>query len=991
MQPTARKLTAALLAAATTCLVAATFGPVRVALAQDPAPPQSTVRTITGVVKEAGSEVPLEGAVITVREREISAVTDARGRFTLTNMPTGPLVMDVFGPAHETLEITVDQSNTVEITLKPAVSTVVVTERAPVIAKQNLANGASVVRAEDLNRVSAQTVDNAIQGKLAGANVQQNSGAPGGGLQVRLRGVSTIIGQSEPLFVVDGVLVSNVAIPNGLSAVTLSTRGSSATATQDDQVSRIADLNPNDIESIEVLKGASASALYGSKAANGVVIITTKRGTAGGLRASVTQRFGSYFLSNKLGSRTFATVDEAVDVFGMAARDHYQPGRVFDLEEQLAGRNPLANETSANLAGGTKEIHYYASLLQRNDPGIMTGTGYEKQAGRVSVEAALGSRLRVGFTTNVIRSVAQRGVNNNDNATISHYMTLPGTPNFVDLARRPDGTFPQNPFVGSLNNPLQTAALASNDEKVWRIIASANAALLLYSSERQFLQLQTTVGVDSFDQQNKLFFPPELHFEPLDNFPGTALDTNGESENVNFAIGLLHRYTGDRFSNAASFGIQLEQRDLDVLYVASLGASRPNVDYGTSVGLTQLHTLIRDRGLYFQEEALVLEQRLSLLAALRAEQSSTAGDPYKIYLFPKGQVSYSIPGMPPQVELVRVRAAYGESGNQPRYAQKFTPLTGQNNVDGNPGLRLRGFLGSADLEPERQREIDLGFDVAAYDGRAVLEFSVYQKVISDLLLERLTAPSTGFIRDYINGGSLRNRGLEVMLQLIPVRRGRFEWLARTIFSMNRSKITDLPVPAFQTGGFGSSLGSFRIEKDKSATQIVGNHGLKADGTCCEVAKLGDGEPDFRITFFQGFTFGPFGASALLDWQKGSDVINLTKLLYDGAQNSKDFVPAGMDRLMRFETDAGVYVEDASYLKLREVELHVDLPQSWVTHLGPMKTARLSVAARNLFTITPYTGLDPEVSNFGNQPIARNIDVAPYPPSRSFWLSLSAGF
>jgi TonB-dependent starch-binding outer membrane protein SusC len=224
-----------------------------------------------------------------------------------------------------------------------------------------------------------------------------------------------------------------------------------------------------------------------------------------------------------------------------------------------------------------------------------------------------------------------------------------------------------------------------------------------------------------------------------------------------------------------------------------------------------------------------------------------------------------------------------------------------------------------------------------------------------------------------------------------VRAGSFEWLTRTIFSMNRSNIVELPIPPFQTGGFGTGLGSFRIEQGQSATQIVGSQGLLADGECCEIRKLGDGEPDFRMTFFQGVTWGRFGLSALLDWQKGSDIINLTKFLFDLGKNTPDYATAGADRLMRQGTDAGVYIEDASFLKLREIELHYDLPTDFVTQLGPMKTARLSLAGRNLLTITDYTGLDPEVSNFGNQPIARNIDVAPYPPSRSFWFSITAGF
>jgi TonB-dependent starch-binding outer membrane protein SusC len=277
-------------------------------------------RTITGTVREDfGGRETVGGAIVAVEGTDQSAITTSDGRFTLKGVAAGPLTIDIFGPSHEPTHVTIaaDQ-NAVTVLIKPAVTEISVVQRAPVIAKMNLANGASVVKEGDLNRVSAQTVDGALQGKLAGADIQRNSGAPGGGLQIRLHGVSTIKGQSEPLIILDGVMISNVSIPNGLSAVTLSERAgvTPAAATQDDSVNRIADLNPNDIESIEVLKGASASALYGSKASNGVLIITTKRGIPGKLRGTVTLRLGTSVLSNKLGARNFATVDEAVGAFG---------------------------------------------------------------------------------------------------------------------------------------------------------------------------------------------------------------------------------------------------------------------------------------------------------------------------------------------------------------------------------------------------------------------------------------------------------------------------------------------------------------------------------------------------------------------------------------------------------------------------------------------------------------------------------------------------
>src|SRR5262249_14589074 len=265
-----------------------------------------------------------------------------------------------------------------------------IVERAPVIVRTNLVNGASTVKGDDVNRVTADTVEDALQGKLAGANIQANSGAPGGGLQLRLRGVSTINATNDVLYVVDGVIVSNVGIPNGMAQVTLSQAGSNPSNNQDNPANRIADLNPNDIESIEVLKGASASALYGSKAANGLGIITTKRGRRGTVTASITQRVGFSRVANELGLRVFANADEAASAFGAAARPFCTPTCPnFNHEDELFGRTAFGEETAASLSGGSPTTHYFGSFLIRHDNAILANTGYDKQTGRASVQQQL--------------------------------------------------------------------------------------------------------------------------------------------------------------------------------------------------------------------------------------------------------------------------------------------------------------------------------------------------------------------------------------------------------------------------------------------------------------------------------------------------------------------------------------------------------------------------------------------------------------------------
>jgi TonB-linked SusC/RagA family outer membrane protein len=949
-------------------------------------------RTITGKVldKLTGDVAPLVRVIIKGTTKGVE--TELDGTFSL-DVPQGPVTLLFSSQDHKEREVTLGaERNSVTVSLDALfVEEMVVVGRASEVARKHLANSVASVNTEELNRAPASTVDQALQGKVAGASIQSNSGAPGGGLQLRMRGVTTINGSATPLYVVDGVIISDTAIASGLYEVSKSVGGSNPNPTQDNQVNRIADINPNDIESIEVLKGASAAAIYGSKASNGVVIITTKKGRAGEPRVDISQRFGVYSLSNKLGSRRVGSLEEAVAVYGEKAAEYYQPGRTFDLEEQLAGRRDLSYETVASVSGMAGDTRYFASATVKDDAGIIQNTGYEKQSFRLNLGQKIGKDLEVNVTTNLLHTLGQRGLTNNDNNNVSYYMVLSSTPNFFDLRASQDGTYPYNPFLSNGSNPLQTAALMRNDEDVWRLMGSADAVWSAYKSDTQSFKVLANVGVDRFQQKNELGFSPELHFEPVDDgLSGTSIFQTAEVLNLNTGLNAVHNLKLPGLSATTSAGFQYEQRGQDLANITSrnLTAGQPNVNSGTQVGVRQQRQLVLDRGFYLQEEMILLDERLTLVGALRAEQSSNNGDVNKLFFYPKVATAYRLPSFHPAVNEFKVRAAYGETGNQPLYGMKFTPLAANSNIGGNSGLVGSGVAGDPNIRPERQQEVEIGVDALLFDGNAVLELTGYQRTISDMLLQRAVAPSTGFNTQIFNGGELQNRGVEAMLQVTPVRGNGFEWVSNTTFTLNRSLVTHLPVPAFNAGGFGTSLGAFRIEEGASATQIVGRVPDGNGGTV--VKKIGDIEPDFRMGFANTLKYQDFTFSFLLDWQKGSDIINLTRFLYDASGNSADYEEAAK-RQEKWKTDASAYLEDGSFLKVREVTLSYNLPESWVSRVPTMKSARISLSGRNLFMFTNYSGLDPEVSNFGNQAIARNIDVAPFPPSRSFWTSIDVGF
>ncbi|MGH7510660.1 MAG: SusC/RagA family TonB-linked outer membrane protein [Gemmatimonadales bacterium] len=955
------------------------------------------VRQVTGRVTNAQTGQGLPEATVAVSGTRIVAQTGGDGNYVL-NAPDGDLDLVVRAIGFKRQDVALPASlNSANAALEPDVfrlEEVVITGQATGVQRQNLPNAVATVGASELTRAPTQTLEGALQGKIPGALIQANSGAPGGGYQLNLRGVSTINGSVDPLYVVDGIVISNAAIPNGANAVTAAQAGGNP-RNQDNAVNRIADLNPEDIEQIEVLKGGSAAAIYGSKATNGVVIITTKKGRQGRPQFNISQRFGFSSRANELGSRNFATLDEALTVFTDTATVTalYQPGRTFNFEEELYGQRGLSYETSASVSGGTENTQYYISGLVKKDDGIATNTGYHKQALRSNITQELGGGVQIQVNVSGTHSVADRGISNNDNSGTSPFLVFPFTPSFVDLT--PGGAsgedlepsdFPTNPFERS--NPLQTFQFLDNNEDVWRLLGTSTLRWAAVQSAQHILQFIGVGGVDYFQQDNNFVSPPELQFEPNDGQPGTVVLSKSSNRNLNLALNATHTYNpGAGAQWTTSAGIQYEERRLFATQVLGRNLLTGQQSPQQAASQTVLSTIqpVRDLGIFAQEEVLLADQKLLLTAGIRADRSSSNGDPDKYFFYPKLAASYRFVRPFGGIDELKLRGAYGQTGNRAPFGALFSPDTTAT-IGGNSGTFIGTRAGDPNIKPERQEEFEGGFDATLANGRAELTLTAYQRNIKDLLLEQTLAPSSGQEnRIFSSGSTLRNRGVEASLTLSPVRTASVNWIFRTTFFANRSKITRLTVPSFQTGGFALSLGTYQLEQDSSATQIFGSEG-----------KVGDANPDFQMSFSNDIDFNRFTFGFLFDWKKGGDIINLTEFLYDAGQNSVDYTEpgGGADRIAAFGTGlTQPYVQDGSYLKLREVNLSYNLPDRATAAIfgRSIRTARISLTGRNLLRITPYRGLDPEVSNFGNQAIVRNIDVAPFPPSRSFFLSIDLGF
>lgn len=945
--------------------------------------------TVSGVITDPAGN-PVAGASIVVQSTTRGTTSDAEGKFRIAVPANAKLIVSSAGFKNQV--ISVGASPDLRIKLEEDIAhldEVVVTGLSTTIKRRNLANAVSTISSRELAGVApAQTFDGALEGKVTGANINANTGAPGGGISVKLRGVTSVYGNTQPLYVIDGVYVDNTSTSAGLNAVTSAASGGSPTSNQDNPSSRIADLRIEDIENIEILKGASAAAVYGSRAAAGVIVITTKKGKDGRTKVTVSQDLGFIKVRKLLGVRQF-TADRAASLSSdptlsaslrQAFTDAQSKGQIYDYEKELFGNTGFARNTVLSVSGGTARTGVYFSAAQKDEGGIVKNTGYRNSSLRLNVDHHLTDNIKIGLSTSYINSSADRGLSGNDNAGVSVGIALSSTPSFAQLHPDANGVYPNNPFASS--NPLQTVALMKNNESVNRFITGVNLDAILQKSDRSTTRLVGIGGIDYYDLATTALFPAELQFQAVNK--GTSIQGNTHNQNTNYTVSLVNSFTpSDKLSLTTSAGYAQETGDYyNLLNVATqLISGQSNVDQAGALNATQLRTKYQNEGIFLQEEASV-NDALTLTAGVRLDRSSNNGNVGKFYVYPKGGVSWNLTkagvvgdGL---FSNIKVRAAYGQANNVPAYGSKFTALV-ISNIVGNPGVIVSPQEGQANIKPERQEEFETGIEFSLLQDRLGFVLTYYHKTIDDFLMQSALPASSGFTTKWVNAGNLRNQGVELGLNARPVQARNIKWTTAVNFWFNRSLVTKLNIPSVPQGSFGYVLGSFQIQQGKSATQILGLNGTG-------VGLLGDAEPRFQMSTYNEVTFfDRWSLRFLLHWKKGGQNVNLTSLENDFGGTSADFdkvtnklgVPDGVYRIMQVGTSAAEFVQTSSYLRLREIGLYYTVKRPPVSYI---KGIRIGVSANNFWTVTKYKAYDPEVSNFGTG-FSTGVDVDPYPASK----------
>lgn len=971
--------------------------------------------TLRGTVTDASSGDPMPGVNIFLPDAEMGAATDAEGEYEITGIPEGTQSLRATFVGYQTyettVEITADQVTTLDIAMSSSaleLEEVVVSGLASSVKRSNLANSVSKIDADELaGNTSPATVDGALQGKVVGTNMVSSGGAPGGGVDIKLRGISTLgAGSSQPLIIVDGVYMNNDELETGLSAVS-----AQADPNQDDGANRLADLNPDEIESIEILKGPSAAAIYGARANAGVVIITTKRGSGGDTQISYNQDVGYSSILNPIGAASWSEnkidlVYGAGSALAQSAKQMYnqavQNGTLRDYEELIFGREGALVNTQISISGGDARTQFYVSGAFKDENGIIENTGFDRYSIRANLDHRLTENIDLSASSNYINTQTNRGWTGNGGVG-SVVQAVAFTPPFAQLLPDENGDYPVNPFFQM--NPLELIEYGVNDQDINRFMQSLSADITLYQAGGHNLNFNIDGGADFLNSTSVAYMPPFLQYQQTQANPGDVIHSSEKVLNLNLQAFLVYNTTVGTEEEPWNLTTQVgyttyhNDRQLQQIRGRGLVPGQQNVENASLQEVfNQYFVDVTDVGYVAQQEVNWDDKVIGTLGA-RLDKSTLNADQDEFYFFPKASVALNLTNFEfwqtDRIEQLKLRAAYGETGGLPNFGVTFEALN-SGIITGNLGTFRSTRTIDPNLEPETAEELELGVDIGLKGGRASFEATYYEKTVNDLILDQELPGSAGLQVVATNAADLRNRGVELSFNAIPFQSDKFTWNSTLNWWKNDAEITNLQVPAFTTGGFGAALGTFYIAEGFSPTTIVGTPFVPEEG---RFTVYGDSQPDYQISWANTFGF-------LKNWEfnffwhyaHGQKAINLRRFLADAGGTTPDWnedsngdgTPNGLDRP---GSGAGRFIMDAGYLKLREISLYYTVPSTFLNDFtgNAVKGVRIGASGNNVLLFSDYTSYDPEVSEFGSSAIGTGVEVAAFPSARKLMFHLEFDF
>jgi TonB-dependent starch-binding outer membrane protein SusC len=962
-------------------------------------------RIITGrVISSDGDTLP--GASVVETGTVNGSVTNIDGLFSL-KVSTNASKLDFSSIGYIKQQVDIGSNSVINVILQTDVKSLseVVVVGYGVEQKALLTGSVGIIKAETLKDIPIATVDGIIQGQSAGVQVLQNSGTPGTEMSVRIRGTSSISGSSQPLYVIDGIPVTT----GNFGQVGYEGQG----------INALSDLNPNDIESISVLKDAAAASIYGARASNGVVIITTKRGTN---KKSVIN-FNAYYGSQK-GWNTLEMMN-AKD--WMLYRNDLAESEVFSQEEmnnikidtdwqKVVFRSAPISNYELSSTGGNEKTKFFISGNLFSQEGIVIGTDYKRLNGRINVDHKINDKLTIGTSIGITYAKTNR---------IEGDQTLQGPlPNGISTPAiypiyNEDGTYNQE---GPYSNAVSIANEAINQNFSFRNIANIYADYKIIPN----LTFSTKWGVDFLNFREHTYESTKtvqgakfngLGFETYTNVFNIVSNNlfkyqqTIKKSDVEFLVG----YSFEKYQTRSSFIRAQDFADQNLQYINSASTIVSASSDASDDGLRS----------YFGRANYNFDNKYIVTLSARLDGSSRFGENNRNGFFPAVSAGWRI-GQENFFKLksiseLKVRASYGLTGNDDIPPFLYAELYGNTSYGGQPGIYPNN-IPNPDLKWESTSQFDAGLDIGFFKDRISLTADYYNKQTKDLLLSRPLPASSGFSSITENVGEVENKGFELSLTTQNLSEKQLSWTTTINFSVNRNKVLKLyNGQALDDLGRGSNrveegqpIGIFysyeSLGVDPSTGDIVYKD-VNVDGqiTSADRIKIGNPHPDFIGGITNTLTYKGFDMSLFFQGSYGNDVFNGSRLFLESLQGGDNQLAVVNDRWqkpgditaipdatsdpVRAASNKRVssrFLEDGSYLRLKNITIGYKRNKDFLER-KKISNFRIYVSSQNLFTFTNYSGLDPEVNYLGNDNAVIGTDFFTYPQARSYTIGCNLTF
>ncbi|QNK63374.1 SusC/RagA family TonB-linked outer membrane protein [Pedobacter sp. PAMC26386] len=963
-------------------------------------------KTINGKVTSAEDGLPLPGVTVKIKGTPSGVMTSKNGNYSIKARTGQILVFSFIGSINQ--EQVIGAATTLNISLKQdskGLNEVAVTAFGVKQQVRGLGYATQNVKAKEIVESNQANIVNALQGKVAGVQINNSSGAPGSSASINIRGGSSLSGNNQPLFIVDGIPIDN-STPVSQGGLVASVAPAS---------NRAIDINPEDIESITVLKGPAAAGLYGLRAASGAIVITTKKGVSGAGKITYSNNF-SFDQINKLPAYQSVFKQGEQGVSNAVATGSWgsllNPGDPVYNNLGNFFKNGFSQTHDVSASGGNEKTTVYASAGLLDQKGIVENTSFTRKSFRISGDTRISDRLKVGGTINYVESNRKYVLQGSGNGVMGGALwpTSDDMRNYLNT----DGS--QRTLTG-IDNPYWSRNYKPVTDKVNRVIANGN---IVYDPF-PFMNVTYRLGTDFYNEKFKSIRGAGTTVVGEEKGAIAEVASNNQITTSTLLVTGKKTFWND-FNTNLTLGHNLESNSYEGVTTTGLGFIDPTFTSLNNTLPTSRTSIIntskrRITGL-FGDLNLDYKNLVYLNVRGRNDWSSTVRKDARSFFYPAVSTSILFSEILKEMGIKsddktfsfgKFRASWARVGKDaPPYVLATTLGTTTNSSTINP----RGFIinsgayyGNPLLEPEFTNSFELGMDIRFFKNRIGLDVTYYNSTSDNQILATRTPPSSGAFLAYLNGGSINSRGVEAILNIQPIVHQDFKWSVDINFAKNKSIVKSLPgeldrielsdawvaagganvaqAAAFLNGSlFG--INGMVWKTNSSGKLLLDNNGYPQIAPALSV--IGDRNPDFTAGITNTFTYKNLSLSFMIDIRRGGDIFNNTEnaMVYSGTskktidRGTKVFdgiiESTGLPNTKSVKLDQNYYqslyakqgydfVEDGSWYRLRYATVSYNFPKPMIKKIG-LSNLQVSLTGRNLILITKYSGVDPEVSGSG---------------------------